>query len=42
MENTVVEVCGVCMKQDDNCDSVEVEWIECDKRKLWIHACIMH
>ena len=38
MENTQVEVCGICMKQDDNRDGVEVEWIECTKCKLWVHA----
>ena len=34
----VDEVCGICMKQDDNCDGVEVEWMECTKCKLWVHA----
>ena len=39
MENTLVEVCGVCMKQYDKCDSVEVEWIECDNVNCgYMHA----
>ena len=41
MENTLVDICGVYMKQDDIYDGIEVEWIECGKCKLWVHtACI--
>ena len=38
MEDTQVEVCGICLKQDDKLGGIEVDWIECANCKLWVHT----
>ena len=38
MEDIVVEVCGVCMKDDNRGNAEVVDWVECSKCNLWVHA----
>ena len=38
LEQTDVEVCGVCFKQNDPSNSEVIEWIQCGGCNLWVHS----
>ena len=40
MMNVAVQICGICMKEDDSSTTVgaeTVDWIQCEQCGLWVH-----
>lgn len=39
LENTEIDVCAICFRQDDNADKADiVDWIRCDTCSVWVHS----
>ena len=37
MARVEVTVCGICLAEEDNSQSDDIEWIACCKCRLWVH-----
>ena len=38
LNNTDIVVCAICFKEDDKCSDKYVEWIQCERCEIWMHA----